>query len=279
MHLNRTTRTVTGPGRGEEERRRWLRPLGGRGPGSGGGQRVRLVCFPHAGGAAGSFRPFAPLLPGGVDLLAVQYPGRHDRTGEPCATRMDELAGPLAAALAPVSGDGLVLLGHSMGAAVAAEVAARLEEHTGRPLLRLFVSGRPAPGTRDPVSVHEGGDEALLADLKRLGGTDEALFSDPALQSLVLPSLRADYRLIETYRPPEGRRLRTPVTALTGDNDPEVTPEEAEAWRSCSSGPFRLHVFPGGHFYLLERPVAVLGAVLADLGRGAPAGLEWPSTP
>ncbi|WP_229397552.1 thioesterase II family protein [Micromonospora okii] len=257
---------------------RWLRRLNTPSPAPD-GSLIRLVAFPHAGGAASFYSKWARLLPRGVELLAVQYPGRQDRAGEPCATTMSELVGPIVEALASVPGPELAVLGHSMGAAVAVEVARRIEQRDGRALARLFVSGRPAPHLQPAEDVHTGGDEALLADLRRLGGTEEELFSDASLREMVLPALRADYRLIETYQPDGEIVLDTPITALCGDSDPEVTPEQAEAWRRCTRGDFRHRVLPGDHFYLVERPVTTVREVLADLRPGTPVSMSWPSTP
>ncbi|MER7169269.1 alpha/beta fold hydrolase [Micromonospora sp. NPDC000207] len=262
----------------DERAQRWLRRLNNPQPAPD-GSPIRLVALPHAGGSAGFFHQWARLLPRGVELWAVQYPGRQDRAGEPCATRMSELVEPVVAALAPVAGPDLAVFGHSMGAAVAVEVTRELERRTGRPLARLFVSGRPAPHLQPPTDVHGGGDEALLADLRRLGGTDESVLGDGTLRDLVLPALRADYRLIETYQPDGSVVVDTPVTALCGDSDPEVTPEQAEAWRGYTRGEFRARVLPGDHFYLVEKPVAMVRQVLADLRPGTPVTMSWPSTP
>ncbi|MEY9893890.1 surfactin synthase thioesterase subunit [Catenulispora sp. MAP12-49] len=44
---------------------------------------VRLLCLPHAGGSASFFRAVSQALAPKVEVLAVQYPGRQDRRGEP----------------------------------------------------------------------------------------------------------------------------------------------------------------------------------------------------
>ena len=74
---------------------------------------------------------------------------------------------------------------------------------------------------------------------------------------MFLPSLRADYRAIETYRPADGAMVGCPVVALTGDADPKTTPDEARAWQEHTTGPFDLQVFGGGHFYLSDETEAV----------------------
>lgn len=101
--------------------------------------RAQLVCMPHAGGAASFFRGWAGALPWDLDLLALQYPGREDRFGEPCARSIDALAGPAAEALVEYARQPLVLFGHSLGAALAYEVALRLEQR-GAPPLYVAVS-------------------------------------------------------------------------------------------------------------------------------------------
>src|SRR5689334_14969295 len=84
--------------------------------------RLRLVCFPHAGGSASAYRSWAALLPSDVDMLAVQYPGRQDRLAEPCLVAMEQLTDAIVTALAPLCDRPLALFGHSMGASLAHEV-------------------------------------------------------------------------------------------------------------------------------------------------------------
>jgi pyochelin biosynthetic protein PchC len=165
------------------QRERWLRPLRVQDV-----PRLRLVCFPHAGGAAGFFRSWGARLPDGVELYGVQYPGRQDRLREPYARAIDELTEPMAEVLASMGEVPLALFGHSMGAAVAHETVRRLESGLGRPQAGLIVSGRPAPDRLRPSAVHLGGEPALLEDLRRLGGTSDEVLDDPALRDLILPT-------------------------------------------------------------------------------------------
>jgi pyochelin biosynthetic protein PchC len=233
--------------------------------------RTSLVCFPHAGGAAAFYTPWARLLPPDVELVAVQYPGRQDRVGEPPAGTMDELAGAVAEALrADRAGRELVLFGHSMGASVAWETALRLEG-SGRGPRHVVVSGRPGPGRQRPGTVHLRDDDGLAAELRRLGGTHGDLLDDPEVRALLLPAVRADYRLIETYRPDTAARLRCPLTAVTGDRDEEATEAEVAVWRTATDGPFTGFVLPGGHFYLVAQAERVVAAVLGACGALAPA--------
>jgi pyochelin biosynthetic protein PchC len=239
----------------------------------------RLVCFPHAGGTASFFRRWSEALPASAELIAVQYPGREDRIADPFPESVEELADAAADALAPLPTSGLILLGHSLGAAVAYEVAQRLERQGHRPEL-LVLSARPAPHRQRRETVHEGGDEAILADLRRLGGTDGSLLDDPAIRELVLPSLRADYRLSEEYWPEaELPTLSCAVAGFSAAGDPEATEEEMRSWADVTSGCFDSRVFPGDHFYLRDDAPAVVGEVMRLLGHSATASAGWPSTP
>ncbi|MFD4529076.1 thioesterase II family protein [Streptomyces sp. NPDC058470] len=224
--------------------------------------RLRLVCLPHAGGTAGSFYGWTATLPADVELTAVQYPGRQDRLCEPCLWDMGELADGVAQALLPLLDRPVALFGHSMGAALAYEVTLRLETlYRARPR-QLFVSGHASP-TRPRVGrdLHLRDDAAMLAGLLELGGMDEAVSADPELLALLMPSFRADLRLIETYRPCGARPVTVPVTAYTGDADPGVPVADVAAWADLAAGEFDLRAFPGGHFYLVDQETEVVSDI------------------
>ncbi|WP_371478842.1 thioesterase II family protein [Kitasatospora sp. NBC_00315] len=226
------------------------------------GAGIRLVCFPHAGGAASFWFPLTRLLPAGVELLAVQYPGRQDRRAEPCIDDIGTLADRTAEVLRRQHPDEpLALFGHSMGAAVAFETARRLERDSGRPVAHLFVSGRRSPGEFRAEYVHLRDDDGLIAELGTLGGTAPELLADPELRDLVLPPVRSDYRAIETYRCPPDATVGCPVTVLTGDADPRVTVAEARRWEDHTTGAFDFEVFEGGHFYLEDHRAGVAGRI------------------
>ncbi|SHJ69064.1 pyochelin biosynthetic protein PchC [Nocardiopsis flavescens] len=253
----------------------WLRRPRPR-PGAG----LRLVCLPHAGGGAGAYRAWAPLLPDGVDLVCVQYPGREDRFGEPPARDMAALVRAVAGELAPLLDRPYALFGHSMGSAVAFELARALRAGGAPGPERLFASGRRAPADAPAGRVHEGDDDALVDELLRLGGTEEEVLADPGLREAVLGYIRADYRLIERYRPLPGPVLDCPVSVFLGDADPEVDAQTAARWAATTTGRVDVQVFPGDHFYLVPRRGAVLRALLRRLDPAlAAAASPWPSTP
>jgi surfactin synthase thioesterase subunit len=211
---------------------------------------VPLFCFPHAGGAASYFHPWSAALAPGIEVLAVQYPGREDRAAEPCLTTVADLADQIHAALGPSLPGTFAFFGHSMGAILAFEVARRATRQEGRGPAHLFVSGRPAPPRYRHRNLHRAGNPALIAELRSLGGTDPRILQDSDVLELILPAMRGDYTASETYRFEPGPPLSCDITAMTGDRDALNTTQDAAAWSAHTTGAFNLRVYPGGHFYL-----------------------------
>ncbi|WP_326594870.1 thioesterase II family protein [Streptomyces sp. NBC_01803] len=252
----------------------WFR----RFPSAAQGASHRLICFPHAGGAASSYAQLARALSPAVEVVAVQYPGRQDRRGEPRLENVQVLARAVVTALGdPPSVPPYALFGHSMGAIVAYEVARLLAARPGngagaRGPARLFASGSDAPQARRDGTVHRRDDAGVVAELRRLSGTDSFLLGDPELLAMALPAIRSDYTAIETYRWAPGPPLSCPITVLTGDTDPQTTPSGTRAWETCTSAGCDAQAFEGDHFFLDPHVTGVARLIRASLGvAGGPA--------
>lgn len=224
--------------------------------------RIRLFCFAHAGGGSALFRNWDEHLSPEIDVCPVVLPGRESRIRERPYNRMEQLMGPLSEAIEPYTDRPFALFGHSMGAAVAWETARRF------PPAVLFVSGRRAPQlpTRRRRFSDLSEDE-LLTELGKLNGTPSEVMGQRSLLEVFLPSLRADFELNESYTPLPGTRPGCPISALLGDADPEVDPDEITSWADATSGGFTLRVFGGDHFFLKGPRPEVLAAVQEDLNR------------
>ena len=235
--------------------------------GDGSAPRLRLFCLPHAGGSAMLYHPWRRFFPDWVDLCPIELPGHGARLGEPAFTRMDKLVDALSEALEPLLAVPFAFFGHSMGAAIAYEAAKRLRRATGP--VHLFVSARPAPDPEfEPRALHRLSDAGLLAALACFGGTPLAVLARADLMAALLPGIRADLELIETYAPAGGEVLDCPITALGGAEDRMIDRRGLESWSGFSRGKFRLRLFPGGHFYLADAAAAVVAELLRDLDPG-----------
>ncbi|WP_284748069.1 thioesterase II family protein [Amycolatopsis sp. RTGN1] len=227
--------------------------------------KARLVCLPHAGGSAPFYFPVAKALAPDVEVLAVQYPGRQDRRHEPFLTSIDAMAERVAELLLKHTDRPLALFGHSMGAMVAYETARRLER-AGAEIAALFVSGRRAPSRTRDESVHTRTDDGVIAELRRLSGTEADLLGDDDVVRMILPVVRNDYRAVETYRYTPGEPLTAPIVAFTGSDDPMATVDEVASWADHTAGGFDLVELAGGHFFLTRHQDVILRRLAGELG-------------
>lgn len=226
---------------------------------------VRLVCFPHAGGSASFHHPVSARFSPGVDVIALQYPGRQDRRFEACIEDIGTLADRITDELLTLDERPTVHFGHSMGAVLAFETAWRLEQKGTHAPRSIVASGRRAPSTSRGESVHSRDDDGIIAELKLLNGTSPQLLGDEEILRMAMPAIRGDYRAIERYSCEPDRVVRCPITVLTGDADPRTSLAEAEAWQAHTSGASRLRVFPGGHFFLVGNQAAVNRELATEL--------------
>ncbi|OPC84038.1 thioesterase [Embleya scabrispora] len=234
---------------------------------------TKLVCFPHAGGWSNAYRTWARGLPSDVGLFAIRYPGREDRIGDPFPSGLEALADDIVDALVGLTRYRLVLFGHSMGASVAHEVALRLHKR-GCPPAALCVSGRRPSHALEGLRRHFGTDEEIIADVVRFDESRAPVFADPDLREILLPAVRADYRMVDDYPAGDRPPLDCPVYGYTGDHDSEVSPELMRRWADTTNAGFRIRVFPGGHFYLRAEEdtlLADLRDVLDRVKRGVEA--------
>ena len=230
--------------------------------------RVRLFAFPHAGGGASAFRGWSEAVPPSIEIVPAQLPGREVRIAERPFVRLAPLIRALAESMVPHLGFPFALFGNSMGALVCFELARYLRRALGVSPVHLFISAAPAPHLRPRHrSMHALPDPALLEELRCLAGTpDEVLRSDEVMR-LLLPALRADLALVETYTYFPDAPLACPISAFGGLNDTRVTRGDLTAWRDQTLEPFTLRMVPGGHFFAYDTREPLVDAIISDLGR------------
>ncbi|HEX8360365.1 MAG TPA: alpha/beta fold hydrolase [Longimicrobium sp.] len=227
--------------------------------------RVRLFCFPHAGGSAGSYRSWQDYLPDEIEVCAVQLPGRGFRIEERPFDRLSALTRSAADALMPLLDVPFAFFGHSMGALIAFELARHLRRQGFPQPSHLFASGFRAPHVPDPkLPIRHLPEADFIAALRKLGGTPESVLDSDDLR-VFLPALRADISLCETYCHGEEVPLACPITAFGGSQDKLVPARELEAWAGHTAQSFERFFFPGDHFFLQQHALAMLRIITRQL--------------
>ncbi|BBA44082.1 MULTISPECIES: thioesterase II family protein [Burkholderia] len=228
---------------------------------------MRLICFPYAGGSAAVYRALQASLPG-IEVRRHELAGRGSRLSEPAVRDMSTLVDTLLRDLDDCFDRPFALLGHSMGAAIAAELALRLPAHARPNLRHLFVSARAAPGhERHDRRMQALDDRAFIDALREMGGTPRAVLDNSELMALLMPALRADFTMIENHRPVPGPGLAVDITAFAGRADKEVPVDAVEGWGAATTGRFDFHVFDGDHFFLRNEMRTMAGIIAARMRR------------
>lgn len=228
--------------------------------------RLRLFCFPYAGGGASVYRGWAASLPGDVEVCPVQLPGRESRLRETPFTHWRPLVDALAEVLPPYFEMPFVFFGHSMGALLAFELARSLRRMGGPLPLHLFVSGRRAPevpAREEPI--HQLPEAQFIERLRELNGTPEEVLQHAELMRLLLPILRADFGVNETYEFREEEPFDFGISAFGGLGDVDVTRDDLELWKTQTRGRFRPRMLPGDHFFLHSARELITEALSRDL--------------
>jgi surfactin synthase thioesterase subunit len=210
----------------------------------------RLYIFPHTGGSADFYVPFARAFTGGTKCVAVQYPGK--RAGKDLSryTSIPDLADRLCTMLKPADAPAgqVAFFGHSMGSLLAFEVALGFEQ-AGNPIAALFVSASAAPGRMRQRADLKGSDLELLSLVSDVTGANPEFLNNDQFAATILPTLRG-LKAIASYDSPPEAKVSCPVYALMADNDELGTADLMTPWRERTTSDFEITVFPGDHFYI-----------------------------
>lgn len=185
---------------------------------------------------------------------------------EPAFDRLEPLVRTLADVLAPYMELPFAFYGYSNGALVSFELARELRRRGMREPVHVFAAACPAPHLpdKDPP-IHALPDDEVVAEMRRLGGTPDEVLQSEELMRLLIPLLRADAAIHETYVHRDEEPLGVPVTAIGGMSDPKADRAEMEAWRLHTRGAFSLRMIPGDHFFIHSSQAMVLRDLAQDL--------------
>jgi surfactin synthase thioesterase subunit len=228
---------------------------------------VSLLCLPCAGASATMYLRWRRLLPRWVRVVPVELPGRGGRLAEPLVDDFEALVAQLCAEQAGVLRGNFAIFGHSMGALLAFGMTRRLRA-TGLALPRaLLASASAAPSQRAlDRCTGKTDDASLAAELRKQGGTPEAVFAHAELLRITLDVLGADYRLCNGFRYPGKAPLPMPLHVFAGRRD-DIDTARMQAWSAEAGGSFTLDWFEGGHFFIRQHEEAFLAALTRRLGQ------------
>ncbi|MCH6257197.1 thioesterase domain-containing protein [Puniceicoccaceae bacterium K14] len=225
-------------------------------------ERIRLFCFPYAGGGSSAFLEWKKHLPARIEVCPLQYPGRENRVKDPLLFNIPDVVDDVIGQLLPYVDEPYALFGYSMGAIVAFEVARKLRTMQQSTPEHMIVAARSAPSVNRELPIkHLLGDSMFLESVKELGGTPAAFFEYPELVELILPILRADFQAIETYEYRCGEVFDFPITALGGELDTDSPPDSLNQWKRETKDEFKQICYPGGHFFLNDH----FSTLIADI--------------
>jgi medium-chain acyl-[acyl-carrier-protein] hydrolase len=246
------------------ECRKWISSLPAR---RGSPVQLRLICLPYAGGGASIFNGWQDEIPSGVEVCPVQLPGREGRWNEPAFTDMHALVSLLSRVLRPLLDVPFALFGHSMGALISFELIRQWRRDGAALPERLFASGARAPHLRPDVRIHDLPDALFMKRLVAFKGIAEEVLRNRELLEVVMPTIRADFAVCETYAYRPENPVPCAISAYGGQQDRMVQQGHLAAWRRHTQTAFGARIFPGAHFFLFTERRQFMRELSAELTR------------
>ena len=227
---------------------------------------LRMFCFPYAGGSALLFNKWEMSLPPAVQVIPVELPGRGARLQQSPYVSLPSLLDDLEPAILPMLDKPFVFFGHSMGAIIAFELARSLRKKYGHQALSVIASGRRAPQVpkSEPDTYHLPHEE-FIAELTKLEGTPKEVIANAELMEFMIPLLRADFQLVQTYEYSPAAPLECPITVFGGLQDRYVTLDKLSPWKDQTTSKYSLHMLPGDHFFLRSSQTQLLRLLTREL--------------
>lgn len=229
---------------------------------------ARLFCFPFAGGDAQLFASWQKYLPDYIDVVALQAPGRRERLLEKPIADLTQLISEILDHIVPFTDKPFYFYGHSNGSLVAFELARQLQLSGPNNLRHLFIAARKSPLLLNRTNpYHLLSDQDFISAVNAIGSMPSAMLVDQELQQLLLPTLKADFCLGETYLceanlcevnqfkidQRKNPKLTTATTLFYGTRDKSANYEQMLNWGPLLNDSFQLKAIPGKHFFMQEQ--------------------------
>ena len=225
----------------------------------------RVFLFPYAGSGPAVFSKWTAEFPSNIEAQIVHYPGRGSRYNEKPFTSLNSMVDEISSAIQPLLDKPFTFFGHSLGGTVAFELARHLRQNGQSQLNAIFISACAAPQIpKILLPIHTLPDDEFLNSLKELGGIPNEILQNEELLDLLLPVLRADFELTETYQHKSAKPLECPIFAFGGLDDPRVSREQLEGWTIHTSAKFESRYFTGDHFFINAVKETIIGEIVSS---------------
>jgi surfactin synthase thioesterase subunit len=224
--------------------------------------KIRLICFPFAGGGANTFLPWIGKFNDQIELVLVEPPGRGTRISERPHSSMDQYINELVENLNIFTKVPYVVFGHSLGSRVAYELCCRLRALKVQLPEHFIASGSKAPHIKNEKKhIHNLPQNEFIEELAILNGTPKEILSNPELMEALSPLLRSDFKISETYQA-NITKMPFPILVLNGENDADITINQLMPWNDLSYEEYQLVHLPGDHFFINQCTNDVIENVL-----------------
>ncbi len=226
--------------------------------------KLRIFCFPYAGGSPAVFRNWSNFLPKDIELTAICYPGRERRFVEPLCSEMSQLIEALYKDIQSVLDIPYVFFGHSLGALISYELAMRIQGARLQSPRKLIVSAKRPPNLPlTSTAISSLPDNLFLAELKKLNGTPARIYESDELMAFFMPIIRADFRLNEQYQFSHCELLNCPIDAWLGNEDC-ISDKEMREWFELTTGQTSIKTFNGDHFFIDDDQEYIVSQLLTS---------------
>lgn len=227
---------------------------------------INLICLPFAGGGGMLFRTWPEYASANIHIHPICLPGREQNFNQSPICDMAGMLDWLDREIAPLTKGDYALFGHSMGGVIAYAHALKQRTNGAIGPRHVFVSASVPPPNPRAANMHAKPAKEMRAYLRRYDPKGYVFDEHPELWEVFEPVLRADFKLVETYRPmPEADRVACPITAISGTQDAIVKSGQMAGWRDRTDGAFDEATVDGGHLFLRDDPATVFSLIEARL--------------
>jgi acyl transferase domain-containing protein/surfactin synthase thioesterase subunit/acyl carrier protein len=249
--------------------------------------RMRLFCFPFAGGGSAVYRNWVQSVDPSIEVIAIEPPGRLSRINEQPVSDLDEFVEKLVSEMRNLLDRPFAFFGHCLGGLTMYETARRLIHSTKVRPCHLFASGARPP---DRIADEDSFEAQLIDDLMNLVEfrinlplfaqpddvfariirhfnirATEQLLEDPELRRLMLPVIRAEFKMASDYEYVSEQPWEIPITCFAARGDPYVSRRHVLGWGRFTNSRFQVHIREGAHFAVVDDATFIHGVINQEL--------------